>query len=234
MTSHTASRPTRSTRSTGWAPLALLVLVLIPAASGTLRLIQLAGGPELMRPDARMDTSPLPVVAHIVSGLLFAVAGTFQLSAALRRRSRSWHRRAGRVLVAAGFVAALSALWMTLFYARQPGTGELAYVLRLAFGSVLGAFLLLGFTAIRRGDVRRHRAWMIRAYALALGAGTQAFTQGVGIAVFGRSVLVNDLALGAGWAINLAIAEYVIRRRRKTRGVTNRTVAAALGANVAR
>jgi uncharacterized membrane protein len=186
-------------------PFALLVLVLIPAASGTLRLVQLAGGPQLLRADIRMAASPLPVVVHIVSGLVFAVLGAFQFSGALRRRHRMWHRMAGRVLVGAGFAAAGSALWLTLFYARQPGTGELAYAFRLAFGSGLAAFLLLGFTAIRRGDVRHHRAWMTRAYALALGAGTQAFTQGVGFAVFGRSVLVTDLALGAGWVINLAV-----------------------------
>ena len=38
-------------------------------------------------------------------------------------------------LVVLGLAVALSALWMTLFYARQPGTGELAYLFRLAFGS---------------------------------------------------------------------------------------------------
>jgi uncharacterized membrane protein len=206
-------------------PFALLVLVLIPAVAGTLRLVQLSGGPQLMPADARMDASPLPVVVHIVSGLLFVVAGAFQFSAALRRRRRSWHRRAGRVLVAAGFAAALSALWMTLLYAREPGTGEIAYLARLAFGSGLAACLILGFTAIRRGDVRHHRAWMMRAYALALGAGTQALTQGVGSAVFGTSVLVGDLALGAGWAINLAVAELLIRRR--GRSILRRTPAGA-------
>lgn len=59
---------------------------------------------------------------------------------------------------------------------------------------------------------------MTRAYALALGAGTQVFTEGIGTALFGTTELVTDLALGAGWAINLAVAEYVIRRpvRRRT------------------
>jgi hypothetical protein len=112
---------------------------------------------------------------------------------------------------------ALSALWMTLFYARHPGNGELAYVFRLAFGSGLAACIVLGFAAIRRGDVDRHRAWMTRAYALALGAGTQAFTQGIGGAVFGSSELVRDLMLGAGWVINLAVAELVIRHARRRR-----------------
>lgn len=53
---------------------------------------------------------------------------------------------------------------------------------------------------------------MIRAYALALGAGTQVFTQGFGKALFGAGDLVFALMLGAGWAINLAVAEYLIRR----------------------
>jgi uncharacterized membrane protein len=114
--------------------------------------------------------------------------------------------------VVLGLAVALSALWMTLFYVRHPGTGELAYLFRLAFGSGMAVSIVLGFAAIRRGDVARHRAWMTRAYALALGAGTQAFTQGIGAAVFGPGELVRDLMLGAGWVINLGVAEYVIRR----------------------
>jgi hypothetical protein len=39
-------------------------------------------------------------------------------------------------------------------------------------------------------------------------------TLGIGQAVFGISELTNDLGLGAGWVINLAVAEYVIRRQR--------------------
>lgn len=100
---------------------------------------------------------------------------------------------------------------MTLFYPRQPGTGVLAFLFRLAFGAGLAASLALGFTAIRRRDMVGHRAWMTLAYALALGAGTQVFTKGSGPAVFGTSQLTLDLSLGAGWVINLVVAEYLIR-----------------------
>ena len=85
----------------------------------------------------------------------------------------------------------------------------------------MAVFIVLGFTAIRGGDVARHRAWMTRAYALALGAGTQVITQGVGQAVFGISELTTDLGLGAGWMLNLAVAEYIIRRPRVIRSRTN-------------
>jgi hypothetical protein len=65
---------------------------------------------------------------------------------------------------------------------------------------------------------------MTRAYALALGAGTQVFTLGIGKAVFGTSALATDLSLGAGWVINLAVAEYLIRRHRGSRTSSRRTI----------
>lgn len=209
MTVHT---PTRPTRSTGWVPVALVVLSLIPAISGTLRLVEVFGGPHVMPENPRVAASPAPVVVHVLSVIPYAVLGAFQFSARLRRRRPGWHRATGRVLVGLGLAVAFSGLWMTVFYPRQTGTGELAYVLRLSVGSAMAASIILGLTAIRHGDVARHLAWMTRAYALALGAGTQVFTQGIGNAVFGSSALTTDLSLGAGWAINLAVAEYVIHR----------------------
>ena len=224
MTIHTAARTTRSTRSTGWVPFALVALVLLPAFFGSLRLVELAGGPHIMPANPRITASPLPVVVHIISAVSYALLGAFQFSATLRRRRPRWHRTAGRVLVILGLAVAFSALWLTVLYPRQPGTGDLAYLFRLAFGSGMAAGIILGFIAIRRGDVARHRAWMTRAYALALGAGTQVFTQGIGPAVFGATELTTDLSLGAGWAINLAVAEYIIRRTVSRRTVTPRTI----------
>lgn len=212
MTTCAPVRPARSTRSNGWVPYALVALVLIPLAFGSLRLVELAGGPHIMPANPGMSASPVPVVIHIVSASAYTLVGAFQFSAALRRRRPGWHRMAGRALVVLGLAVAFSALWMTLFLLRPPGTGDLAYAFRLAFGSGMAASIGLGYTAIRRGDVARHRAWMTRAYALALGAGTQVFTQPIGSAIFGTSTLTTDLSLGAGWAINLAVAEYVIRR----------------------
>lgn len=119
----------------------------------------------------------------------------------------------GRILVVLGLLVALSALWMAHFYARPEYTGELLYLFRLAFGSSMAAFIILGFTAIHRRDIARHRAWMTRAYALAVAAGTQAFTQGFGEAILGTHEVTRDLLLGSAWIINLTIAEYIIRRR---------------------
>ena len=212
MTLLTSTNPTRPARPTGWVPFALVALVAIPAVAGSLRLVELAGGPLLLPANPRMTASPLPVFVHVLSAVPYAVLGAFQFSSRLRRRRPRWHRRTGKAVVALGLLVAFSGLWMTLFYARQPGTGELSYLFRLTFGSALAACIVLGFSAIRRGDVTTHRAWMTRGYAIALGAGTQVVTLGIGSAVSGTSVLITDLALGAGWVVNLAVAELVIRR----------------------
>ncbi|MFG3685519.1 DUF2306 domain-containing protein [Micromonospora sp. NPDC047740] len=209
-----------STRKRSWpVPMALVALSAIPLTAGTLRLIQLAGGPAIIPADHRFTGLPLPLVVHIVGATMYVLVGILQLMPRFRRRHLAWHRRAGRVLAVAGLLVATSALWMTLFYEAQPGTGGLLYVLRLVFGSAMAACLVLGFTAVRRRDTAAHRAWMIRAYAIGLAAGTQAFTEGIGGAIFGPGVLAADLAKGAGWVINLAVAEWALRSPARRRPV---------------
>ena len=129
--------------------------------------------------------SPLPLVVHIVGATTYALLGALQFAPRFRRRHWAWHRRAGRVLAVAGLCVAGSALWMTLAYSPKPGTGDLLFVFRLTFASAMAGFLVLGFNAARRRDIPAHRAWMMRAYAIGLAAGTQAFTEGIGGALFG-------------------------------------------------
>jgi hypothetical protein len=105
---------------------------------------------------------------------------------------------------------------MTLVYPTEVGTGPVLYWSRLGFGSVMGLCLVLGVAAILGGDVRAHRAWMVRAYALGLGAGTQVVTIGLAQAVLGTGTSVTDAATAAGWAINLAVAEAIVRLPRPT------------------
>jgi len=195
-------------------PAGLLLLAFIPVLAGVIRLATLAGGAEVTAENARFFAAPLPVVVHVVGATVYIVLGAFQFVPAIRRRWPRWHRGAGRVLVVSGIAAALSALWMTTFYALPLGDGELLWAFRWLFGSAMVAFIVLGFAAARRRDFTRHRAWMIRGYAVGLGAGTQVLTSLVWFLAFGApDELGRALALGAGWAINLAVAEWVIRRR---------------------
>jgi uncharacterized membrane protein len=202
-----------------------VALTAIPLVAGSLRLLEVAGGPQVLPANSRIDASPAPLVVHVIAAAVFAVVGAFQFPARLRRRHRAWHRRAGRVLVGAGIAVAGSGLWMTLTYPDAPG-GALLWTVRLVVGSATATCIILGVTAIRRRDVAAHRAWMIRAYALAVAAGTQAFTQGVGEGIFGTSELSTALSVTSGWVINLAVAEWFIRRPGLRRAQGTRAVLA--------
>ena len=79
------------------------------------------------------------------------------------------------MLIPAGILAALAGLCrMVVDYPLAPGDDELLRYVRLVFGSALAGSLVLGYIAIRHRDFAAHRAWMIRGYAVAQGAGTQA------------------------------------------------------------
>lgn len=107
------SRPDRVGRPSWPVPAALVALSAIPVAAGTLRLVQLAGGPEVLPADSRFAGFPLALVVHILGAATYAVVGAFQFVPGIRRRHLMWHRRAGRALAVAGLMVAGSALWLT-------------------------------------------------------------------------------------------------------------------------
>ncbi len=188
-------------------PAVLIALGVIPVGAGMLRLGQLATG-SVAAQDVRFIESPTPIILHIVGSTLFAVLGALQFSPALRR-SR-WHRVAGRIALPSGAVGALSGLYMSQFF-TIPSTGLALYLIRLVVGAAMLLFLVLGAAAIARRDFARHRVWLIRAYALGIGAGTQAFTNIPYMVLRGApSEGVYAALMGAGWAINALVAEWII------------------------
>ncbi len=207
---------TTSARRSWWiVPAGLVVLSLVPAVGGTVRLTDLATNPEITAANERFVRMPLPVILHILAALPFSIMGAFQFSSEFRRRHRNWHRAAGRVLVVLGLMVAASGLWMTVAYPWANNDGEAVYVMRLLFGSAMLLSIVRGVDAIRRRNFTSHGGWMIRGYAIGLGAGTQVFTH-LPWFIFAQGKpdeLSRALMMGAGWVINVIVAEWVIGRQ---------------------
>ncbi|GIE31097.1 membrane protein [Actinoplanes italicus] len=202
-------------KSSNWLiPAGLVVLAFVPSVAGALRLSEMAGAAEVF-PDDRVTQAPVALIAHIVSVTVFGVLGAFQFAPSLRRGRRRWHRVAGRIVLPAGIVAALSGLWLTLFL---PWTDVDSVVLtgtRVAVVTYMLMSLILGLLAVLRRDFTTHRAWMIRGYAVGMGAGTQFFTQAPVLAAAGELTAASRAAtLILGWLINVLVAEWIIRRSR--------------------
>lgn len=195
-------------------PAGLVALCIIPVAAGAARLVMLGRAAPVTPENARFFAAPVPVALHILGASAYGLGGAMQFAAPLRRR-RSLHRKMGRIVTPAGLTAALTGLWMTLFYARPPGDGAALSGVRLIVGSAMLACLVLGLRAIRRREIDEHAAWMTRAYALGLGAGTQALLHLAWLAAAPPPPeVVHTLLMTAGWAVNAAVAERAIRRRR--------------------
>ena len=203
----------RKTQISWWEPVGLIFLSIIPLIFGALRLNELASGAEITPDNARFFASPSPVVIHIIASAVYALLGALQFVGRLWQRGSKWHRWVGRFLVPVGLLVGLSGVWMTVFYPRPEGASNLLYTFRLLFGTGMVLSIILGYLAILRKDVDQHLAWMTRAYALGLGAGTQVFTGMVGALIFGTpNEFQNALLNGAAWVINLAVAEWSIRK----------------------
>ena len=205
-----------STRADWLIPAGLILLTAVPLLAGIARIVGLASAAPVTPQNARFAAMPLPVIIHIISATLYCIVGAFQFSSGFRRRRPDWHRRAGRVLAVLGIAAGLSGLWMTQFYALPASLqGPLLYGVRLLVGGGMIAAIVLAWVAIvRRRDVTQHRAWMIRAYALGQGAGTQVLVMLPVALVFGETTgLPRDLLMTLAWVINIALAEWIIRRQ---------------------
>ena len=203
---------TRS-RSDRLIPALLIMLSLVPALAGASRLVQLGSG-DMNADNARFFAAPIPVILHIVPALVYSIVGAFQFSPGFRKRNRPWHRIAGRVLLPCALLVAMSGLWMTLTYPWPAGDGVAVYVERLVFGTAMLLSVVMGIDAIRRRKYSEHGDWMIRAYAIGMGAGTQVLTHLPWF--FVTDVKPGETArgvmMGLAWVINIAVAEWIIRR----------------------
>jgi uncharacterized membrane protein len=204
------------TKSGWWRAAGFIALCAVPIAAGAVRLGGLTGGAAVTPKNARFLAAPVPIALHIIGVSMFCLLGALQFVPEFRRRRPTWHRFAGRLLVIFGLVGGFAGLWMTQFYPRIEGDGPLLYAFRLLFGSVMVVSITLGFVAIRRRDILAHRAWMTRAYAIFLSSGTQAALHLPFLLIGKPDELTRALLHGAGWVLNLVIAERFIIRRHQS------------------
>ncbi len=169
----------------------------------------------LDRFDSRFAAHPGPTLLHILPGGIFLALAPLQFSARIRRRHIRVHRWSGRLLLLAGCVTAVTALYFGLLM-PYGGPGEAAAI--ALFGGLFLVAVTRAFIAIRRHQVARHREWMIRAFAIAIGISTMRVV-GVALEIAftpaglpPRALFV--LSIWTSWAITLGAAELWIRHTR--------------------
>lgn len=204
------SRSERSARwsRAGWWTLAALCLLYagFAVATGVQELLYQLGlaGPGKVR------SVPWVFVLHALAGSVVLLGGPLQFSAWLRRKSLSLHRVLGRLYALGVGISSLAGIRAALSF-------DVVLLARIQF--VLVALLWLGTTAVavlrvRRGDLVGHREWMTRSFALSLFFVTFSVWPAVTASSGLPPHIAYPLGLFLAWALNLAAAEILNRRRR--------------------
>ena len=148
--------------------------------------------------EAWFASNPLLTMVHVTAGCLFLALAPFQFSASLRQRHPRLHRITGRIALVAAVPTVLSEL---LFAALSPFGGMAAASAIFLFGTIFLVALFKAFVAIRRGDVARHREWMLRLVSIGAGIATVRVVSIPLLALTGRpplELLAASFWLGLG------------------------------------
>jgi hypothetical protein len=194
----------------------IFVYSFIPAFGGLIRVLELAGGPQIAPANPRALLAPTPIILHILSSFLFCIVGAVQFLPSIRRQRPAAHRVIGRVIAAAGCMSALTGLWMTHFYVFPEALqGAALYWVRLALGTAMIGLIIWAVIAIRSRKLFQHGASMVRAYAIGQGASTQAVLGITWIIAVGSEAMgpLRDGLMIFAWVVNLLAAEIFIRAK---------------------
>lgn len=144
--------------------------------------------------DAENPGSTAGIALHFLAGGIILVLGCLQLLEGLRNRYPAAHRIAGRIYVVACLLAAVGGLVFIMLKGTIGGV-----VMDIGF---TGYGVLMFLAAIqtvrfaRRKEFKRHRAWALRLFALAIGSWLYRMDYGFYIGFGGREGHTEDFT---GW-----------------------------------
>ena len=168
---------------------------------------------ELAEFDRRFAANRGITALHIIPGGLFLILLPLQLSGAVRRRLRAFHRWNGRLLIAVGTLSTVPALYFAI---AMPfgGVAELVVIVPVAVWFLVS--MLRAYRAIKRRDIDTHRRWMLRAIAAPIGVtvvrlvGPIADLSLTPLGASARDTFVAAVCIG--WALTFVATEWWIRR----------------------
>jgi len=150
------------------------------------------------------------LIIHATMASFALLSGPLQMSRTLRNRFPNVHRGIGWLYVTAVLVGWIASLPLAL----HAFTGAIASAGFLCLGAAWLFTTLYAIVAISGGDIKSHRNWMIRGYALTFAAVTLRIYLGLSIAA-GALFVAYPFIAWACWLPNLAVAEWLIISRSK-------------------
>jgi uncharacterized membrane protein len=166
---------------------------------------------------ANMNMHPRASLSHLAAGAVLFILVPLQFSRRLRARHPAVHRWNGRALLVLATAAGGAGLYLGV---AQPYGGAWESLATTLFGGFFLFAAARGYLAIRRRDIARHREWMVRFFAVAIGISViRVVGMGHFLVMGTEAIQPRGFAAGlwAGWLLTLGVAELWIRRTRLRR-----------------
>ena len=165
---------------------------------------------------------PVATALHVILGGVYLTLAPFQFAKRIRSQHLSYHRWAGRVLVAIGLLVGAAGVFMAVVI---PAAGWSERVVVGSFGLLFLLALGKGFLHVRAGRVAMHREWMGRAFAISLAIATTRLISIpalliVGVHTDGQVATLVIVSFTVAFVVHALVAEAWIRatRRRSVSG----------------
>ncbi|MGC1497335.1 MAG: DUF2306 domain-containing protein [Sulfitobacter sp.] len=156
--------------------------------------------------------NPIASILHILPGLIFLAIGPLQFAPFVRNNYRKLHRMMGRLFIISGFISAVAVIWMVFIFPAIGGA--LTQIATTGANLLMIAFLWDAWRNARAKRFARHRSSMIRAYAIGLSVSTARIFIHAGEWLFDLPFEASFTGASMiGVTLNIAVAEWVIRRR---------------------
>lgn len=193
--------------SSSWLLWSFLMLGALFAAGNAVLFMTVdgVGGVEFKN---RFLESPVFGWGHTMGGALAILIGPVQFIRKIRNGYPIIHRWIGRLYLAAVFTSAAGGL----YFVPSSVTG---WVSGLGFGVLAVIWIATGYvsyTAIRRGNIERHRYWMIRNYALTFAAATLRIQLPLLIIMGFPFNTAFQIVAWSCWITNIFIVEYYAKK----------------------
>ncbi|MCH8173881.1 MAG: DUF2306 domain-containing protein [Proteobacteria bacterium] len=159
---------------------------------------------------------PTTVYLHIFLGALYLALAPFQFSARVRKKSLDYHRWSGRLLSAIGMILGMTAVFIGLVI---PFSGLPEQIIIGFFGLLFLFSITRGFYYIRVKQVRLHREWMLRAFAIGLSIATMRLLFIPALIIVGNPTqseieALSIISFTLAFFLHCSFAEYWIRATR--------------------
>ncbi|OIK13339.1 DUF2306 domain-containing protein [Bacillus sp. MUM 13] len=149
---------------------------------------------------------------HIVTGAIALVLGPFQFLK-FSRKNKKVHRTIGKMYMSAIFLSVPAGMYLAYYATGGAGSGIGFFVLDIFWF----AATFTGLRKILKRDIKSHREWMLRSYAITLVFVTFRIFMPIFVFVMKLGFSIGfPAAIFCSIALNLSLAEWHLRRENKS------------------